>query len=93
MSYRKPSKEILQFLANNIKRKRLKKGWTPKQLAKVIGWHAVNVYKVERGARSNPDLATLEAFSNALGCETFELVARYYERNDGVAFPLEKADT
>lgn len=73
---RKPSKQILQLVAVNIRRKREEKGWVPKQLAGICGCPLSVVYRLEQGSpRNSIALATLEIFSRALGCETWELIA------------------
>ncbi len=71
---RKPSENLRQILAGNIRSLRRNRRLSQEALAEVCGLHRTYVGSVERGER-NVTLSTLEAFSEALGVPVIELLA------------------
>lgn len=76
---RKPSKEILQRVADNVRRLRAERYLTQKQLAKAMRKTKTFVSSVENTRVNNLQLSSLEAFSDAFGCDAHEIVAHHYE--------------
>ena len=72
---RKPSPELLQRVARNIKRLRRARGMTQAQLAKGSGLTKSYICNAEKARLGNPSISTLEAFAEGLGCEAWELVS------------------
>ena len=70
---RKPSKELTQVLAANLREFRRVQKLSQEELAEVCGLHRTYVGSVERGER-NVTLSTLEAFAHALGVSVTSLL-------------------
>ena len=65
MSLRKPSSNLTQILAENLRLLRHQKGLTQEKLSELCGIHRTYVGSVERAER-NVTLSTLEVFAKAL---------------------------
>ena len=72
---RKPSAEILNRVAENLRRYRRYRGYTQRALAKVCGVSGNYVSNVEQGT-VNITLANLEALATGLMCGEDELLRR-----------------
>ncbi|GFO72843.1 XRE family transcriptional regulator, regulator of sulfur utilization [Bathymodiolus japonicus methanotrophic gill symbiont] len=72
---RKPSQEITQILADNIRTFRKSKHLSQEELADMCELHRTYIGSVERGER-NVTLSTLEALSTTLGVSVPELLTR-----------------
>jgi len=80
-SLRKPTKEITQILAENIRNYRIKKNISQEELADQCSLHRTYVGSVERGER-NVTLSTLETFSTALGVSVQKLLTKRSSSDD-----------
>jgi len=69
-----PTSHIAAAVAANIRRTRAGQGLSQAELARRSGVHVNTVRFIESGRVENVRLDTLEAISNALGCEISELV-------------------
>ena len=58
----------------NLKRLRLKKGWSQERLAREAGISYITLVKIERGNIQNPKLETLIKLAKALGVSIDRLV-------------------
>jgi len=58
----------------NLKRLRLKKGWSQERLAREAGISYITLVKIERGNIQNPKLETLMKLAKALGVSIDKLV-------------------
>jgi len=58
----------------NLKRFRLKKGWSQERLAREAGISYITLVKIERGNIQNPKLETLIKLAKALGVSIDRLV-------------------
>jgi len=58
----------------NLKRLRLKKGWSQERLAREAGISYITFVKIERGNIQNPKLETLMKLAKALGVSIDKLV-------------------
>ncbi len=72
-SLRKPSKQLTQVLAENLRAFRRARQISQEELAEICGLHRTYVGSVERGER-NVTLSTLEAFAQALGVSVTSLL-------------------
>ena len=70
---RKPSKQLVRILSDNIRSLRRERGLSQEKLSELCGLHRTYVGSVERGER-NVTLSSLEAFSNALGVSVPQLL-------------------
>lgn len=77
---RKPSRQIVETLANNVRYLRAELGVSQEELAARCGLHRTYVGSVERGER-NVTLSTLEVLASVLAVTAPELLT-----------PLQKAD-
>lgn len=80
MGLRKPSKELTDILAENLRLLRSRKGLSQEDLAELCGIHRTYVGSVERGER-NITLSTLEMLSSALGVSVTQLLTRKLGNN------------
>jgi transcriptional regulator with XRE-family HTH domain len=71
---RKPSKNLREILARNIREYRQSRQLSQEALAALCGLHRTYVGSVERGER-NVTLSTLEVFSEALDISVPELLS------------------
>ncbi len=80
---RKPSLEITQILADNIRTFRKAKNLSQEEFAEMCGFHRTYVGSVERGER-NVTLSTIENFASALDVSTPELLTKraLHENNE-----------
>jgi transcriptional regulator with XRE-family HTH domain len=62
-------------IAENVRRLRVRKGWSQEELAEVCGYHRTYVGGIERSER-NITIATLEALAGALGVDPLRLLER-----------------
>lgn len=82
---RKPSKELIQALATNLREFRRVQKLSQEALAEICGLHRTYVGSVERGER-NVTLSTLEAFAQALGVSVTSLLTTgAHDENDSTA--------
>ena len=72
---RKPSQELTQILADNIRAYRKAKHLSQEELADMCGLHRTYVGSVERGER-NVTLSTLETLAAVLGVSIPELLTK-----------------
>jgi transcriptional regulator with XRE-family HTH domain len=72
---RRPSPELTQILADNIRAYRKAKNISQEELADICDLHRTYVGSVERGER-NVTLSTLEVFAAALGTSVTELLTK-----------------
>ena len=72
---RKPSPEITQILADNVRSFRKAKNLSQEEFADMCGFHRTYVGSVERGER-NVTLSTIETFASALGVSVPELLTK-----------------
>jgi transcriptional regulator with XRE-family HTH domain len=70
---RKPSKQLTQVLAANLRAFRCTRQLSQEQLAEICGLHRTYVGSVERCER-NVTLSTLEVFAEALGVSVTSLL-------------------
>ncbi|AAN52941.1 helix-turn-helix transcriptional regulator [Shewanella oneidensis] len=70
---RKPSKKLLDNLANNVRTFRLKNGISQEQLAEICGFHRTYIGSIERGER-NTTLSTLEVLAKTLNVSIAQLL-------------------
>ncbi|MDA8428110.1 MAG: helix-turn-helix transcriptional regulator [Geobacteraceae bacterium] len=75
MGLRKPSKELTDILAENLRHLRNQKGISQEDLAELSGIHRTYVGSVERGER-NVTLSSLEMLASALGVSVIQLLTR-----------------
>ena len=75
---RKPSQDILETLASNIRKLRSEKGLSQEELSYRSGLHRTYVGAVERKEK-NPTLASLELFANALETNISYLLLNHSE--------------
>lgn len=61
-------------LGNNIRRLRLRMGWTQRQLADCIKVEIPRISDLERGVTADPRLSTLRKLARAFGVPMNELV-------------------
>lgn len=79
---RKPSNQLRQILAKNLRDFRQAKGISQEQLASLSGLHRTYIGSVERGER-NVTLGTLELLAGPLGVSVPELlVVQHGGRNE-----------
>lgn len=78
---RKPSRELTQILADNIRAYRKAKNISQEELADMCGFHRTYVGSVERGER-NVTLSTVETFAAVLGVSVPELLTKRAFAND-----------
>ena len=72
---KKPTDNIVDTLAYNVRALRKKKGLSQKELANTCGLHRTYIGSVERGER-NITLSTLEVLSKALEVTVIELLSK-----------------
>lgn len=70
---RKPTKNLTQTLASNVRQLRQRQGISQEELAARSGLHRTYVGSVERGER-NVTLSSLEALAAALGVAARDLI-------------------
>lgn len=73
---RKPSKEIRELVAKNVRDRRIRREYTQERLAKLCGCTKTFIGNIETGAASNVVLSTLEMLAGGLGCDPVDLVSR-----------------
>ena len=78
---RKPSPELTQILADNLRNYRKAKHISQEELADVCELHRTYIGSVERGER-NVTLSTLEVLAGALGVSVTELLTKRASGND-----------
>ena len=78
---RKPSKEITQILAENIRAYRIAENISQEELADICNLHRTYIGSVERGER-NVTLSTLETLSAALKVSVPQLLTKRALQND-----------
>lgn len=78
---RKPSQELTQVLADNLRNYRKSKHLSQEELADVCELHRTYIGSVERGER-NVTLSTLEVLAKALGVSVIELLTKRAIQND-----------
>ena len=71
---RKPSKQLVEILAKNLRALRHADGMSQEDLAARCGLHRTYVGSVERGER-NVTLSTLEALASVLGVSVTDLLS------------------
>lgn len=74
-SLRKPSPELTEILAENIRSLRKSKNISQEELADICNLHRTYVGAIERGER-NVTLSTLEVFSDSLGVTIPQLLTK-----------------
>ncbi len=72
---RKPGRQLLQILAENIRHRRLRCGFSQEELADFCRLHRTYISSVERGQR-NITLGTLEVIAKVLGAKPDEMLRR-----------------
>lgn len=72
---KKPTDNIVDTLAYNVRALRKEKGLSQEELANFCGLHRTYIGSVERGER-NVTLSTLEALSEALEVTVIELLSK-----------------
>ena len=72
---RKPSKDLTQILAANVRGFRHSKKLSQEELADLCGLHRTYIGSVERGER-NATLSTLETLATALDVSVLELLSK-----------------
>jgi transcriptional regulator with XRE-family HTH domain len=70
---RKPSQNLVEILAHNIKEYRRLKELSQEKFAEICGLHRTYIGSVERGER-NVSLSTLEVFASVLGVSVPDLL-------------------
>lgn len=70
---RKPSQELVQILADNIKTYRHSKDLSQEKFAEICDLHRTYIGSVERGER-NVSLSTLEVFASVIGVTVPDLL-------------------
>lgn len=78
---RKPSKQLTQTLATNVRMLRHAKNISQEKLAELAGLHRTYVGSVERGER-NVTLSSLEVLASALGVSVTDLLTPPQARHD-----------
>ncbi|MBQ23564.1 helix-turn-helix transcriptional regulator [Alcanivorax sp.] len=79
---RKPSRELMDILADNLRAYRKSKHLSQEELADMCDLHRTYVGSVERGER-NVTLSSLETLASALGVSVPELLTkRAFEDDD-----------
>jgi transcriptional regulator with XRE-family HTH domain len=81
---RKPSSELRMRVSTNLRALRQARGYTQRELGKLCGFTHSFVSNIEQG-RQNISLATLEAFSQGLGCTEADLLLRRRGQDGWVA--------
>ena len=71
---RKPSRELLERLARNVRDKRTARQWTQADLGKRLRVHPTLVSHIEQG-RKNITIGTLEQLAKTLGVSVVDLLA------------------
>jgi len=79
---RKPSRKMMQILADNMREFRRKQGISQEELAEMCNLHRTYVGSVERGER-NVTLSTLEAIAAALSIGVSKLLTERGIEKDG----------
>ncbi len=79
---RKPSREVTQILADNLRTYRKVKHLSQEALANMCDLHRTYVGSVERGER-NVTLSTLEILATTLGVSIPELLTKRAFEDDG----------
>lgn len=79
--FRKPSQEILQIIANNIKSFRQSQNLSQEEFAEKAGIHRTYVGSVER-CEKNLSLSTLELLSKTLEVSVSQLLQPIEFKND-----------
>ena len=79
---RKPSREVTQILADNLRTYRKAKHLSQEALANMCDLHRTYVGSVERGER-NVTLSTLEILATTLGVSIPELLTKRAFEDDG----------
>lgn len=77
---RRPSRYLLENLANNVREYRLKQGLSQEELAEKCGLHRTYIGSVERAER-NVTLSTLEVLSHTLNVSISYLLDKEGEKN------------
>jgi transcriptional regulator with XRE-family HTH domain len=77
---RKPSTDLTQILADNLRAYRKAKHISQEELADACELHRTYIGSVERGER-NVTLSTLEVLAKALGVSVIELLTKRAIRN------------
>ena len=72
---RRPSRELTQILASNIRSLRRQKNLSQEELADTCNLHRTYVGSVERGER-NVTLSTLETIAQALSVTVLDLLTK-----------------
>jgi len=72
---RRPSRELTQILASNIRSLRRQKNLSQEELADTCNLHRTYVGSVERGER-NVTLSTLETLAQALSVTVLDLLTK-----------------
>ena len=78
---RKPSKQLTQILAINVRTLRHAKNISQEKLAEIAALHRTYVGSVERGER-NVTLSSLEVLAAALGVSVPDLLTPHRGRHD-----------
>jgi transcriptional regulator with XRE-family HTH domain len=81
MGLRKPSEQLTQILADNIRFFRIQRGLSQEELAEICGVHRTYVGSVERGER-NVTLSTLEIFASALNMSVPQLLTQKLQNSE-----------
>jgi transcriptional regulator with XRE-family HTH domain len=81
MGLRKPSVQLTQILADNIRLFRIQRGLSQEELAEICGVHRTYVGSVERGER-NVTLSTLEIFASALNMSVPQLLTQKLQNSE-----------
>jgi transcriptional regulator with XRE-family HTH domain len=85
IQHRKPSAEILGYLATNLKTRRAARGYTQEELARLCGFFPSYIGDLEQQT-VNVTLANLEVVAKGLACMAYELL------RPPVALPRAKND-
>jgi len=64
------------MLAENLKKLRLKKGWTQQELSHRAGLSHNSISKIEQGVSLKPEIQTMIKIADALDVSLDELVGR-----------------
>jgi transcriptional regulator with XRE-family HTH domain len=80
MGLRKPSRDLTDILAENLRFLRHRKGLSQENLAELSGIHRTYVGSVERGER-NVTLSSLEMLASALGVSVIQLLTKKLGNN------------
>jgi transcriptional regulator with XRE-family HTH domain len=76
--HNKPSPEILNRVARNVKRLRIERQMTQEQVARGAGLVKQYISNVERG-KVHMCLSSIEAIAQGLGCDAWEVVTSRYD--------------